>query len=317
MEEIVIQVGPRNGQQTRYQKSSSHHISIGRAFSNDLILSDPYVAAEQLVIRQAEGQWLLQLLDQANPVFLNGKPIKVLQSPIQSGDRVHIGRTQIRIFAADHAVEPVRKLPFSNWFYQSPWRPLIPWIVVAMVALAIIGTDYLQSYLELEWQDMASNCLVGILALSVWSGIWAIVGKVLRHQPQFYLQLTVTGLVYLIAVALEFILGPLDYITNSESLSQVYHWLSALMILTLLIYANISIASNIRKPQHLAFIVSAISLIFLFAIYKLDDDSFHSQPQYSQALAPPMFKWHGDIDKQDYILDLEDVFEQVEEQREE
>ena len=316
MEEIVVQIGPRNGQQTRYQKFGGQSVRIGRSYTSDLIVNDPYIAAEQVHLRRAEGQWYLEVIDQTNPVFINGKPTRLLKTPIKSGDQIHIGRTTITVFSTAHDIEPARKLFFSNWFYRSAWRPFIPWIVLALVALGVGISEYLDSYDEINWEDIVSSALAGVLVLFLWAAVWSIIGRVIRHQPQFYIQLTLTGLVYLLAILIEFILGPMEYLSNSYFLSDVYHWLFALLILSLLLNVNLSVASNIRRPHRVAVVISAATLLFLFGMYKLDEEEFQWQPKYPQSLEPPMLKWRSDSQLDDYVDGYQTLFDQLQKQRE-
>ncbi len=310
-----IQIGPRYGHYAKFVRCKGQIYTIGRAYSNDLVLTDHYVAAEQLRLRESNMEWFLDILDTTNPVLVNGQPVKNSQIKIQSGDKVMIGRTVLRFYANDHQIEETRKLLVTNWLVDGHWRTILPAIMLFLVGLAVAFSEYLQTSTMIKWQDLASEALLGVFLTVCWAAIWSIVGRVLRHQPQFYVQLSVTAGVYLLAIIGEHVFEPLEYMSNSALIGDVISWLFTLFIITLLLKLNLSIATNLHKSTSVAFFVACFSFAFFFGIYELEKEEFEWEPSYSQVLKPPMFKIHSDLSVDDYLNESESLFENLQAER--
>lgn len=313
MDSMIIQVGPKSGQLANTVKCTDLIFNIGRSFKNDLVISDPFLAPNQLRLRKKRNDWYIDVLDNTNPVFVNGKILRQSQVKIQSGDWVTVGRTVLRFFAEDHSVKDTRKLTFSNFYHLNIWQLIIP---IALITLLVSGitvfTEWLQTYTEVDWEQMLSTILYVQLFIVIWAFIWAIVGKFLRHQNQFILQFTVTSLVFFFASIVELIFSPLAYMANSQSLETIINWGLGFLFLTVLLYFNYSIATNLRKPFRLAFIISGLILAFFYGVYYLEYDSYDNRADYMSNLQPPIFKLQGNVSMGDYLTLQEELFELVE-----
>ncbi len=83
--------------------------TIGRSYSNDIILDDPFVSSEHFSIENTGEDFFVVDLSSENGtelshnVFLKGQGAK-----IRSGEEICIGKTRLRILLADHPVEPAK-----------------------------------------------------------------------------------------------------------------------------------------------------------------------------------------------------------------
>ncbi|GLZ29146.1 hypothetical protein Lesp02_13360 [Lentzea sp. NBRC 105346] len=73
-------------------------LTIGRASSNDLVLSDPMVSRHQATARRSGDQWLLCDLGGPNPVLRNGKAMGS-EALVSDGDLLTIGSTDVAVTA--------------------------------------------------------------------------------------------------------------------------------------------------------------------------------------------------------------------------
>ncbi len=313
MDSMIIQVGPKSGQLANTLKCDDVIFNIGRSFKNDLVLSDPFLAPNQLRLRKKRNDWYIDVLDNTNPVFVNGKVLRHSQVKIQSGDWVTVGRTVLRFFADEHAVQETRKLAFSNFYHLSIWQLLFPILLITLAVSGItILAEWLESYSEIDWERMLSTVLYVQFFIVVWAFIWAIVGKLLRHQNQFIIQFTGTSLVFLLASVVEIIFGPISYITNSQTLETILNWSLGFFTMAILLYFNYSIATNLRKPLRAACLMSGAILAFFYGIYYFEYDSYDRRADYMNNLQPPMFKFQSDLSLDDYLSSQEELFELVE-----
>ena len=65
-------------------------ITVGRATTNDVILSDAKASRVHARLAYGESQWTLIDLDSANGTLVNGLPV-VDRVPLQQGDVIRVG----------------------------------------------------------------------------------------------------------------------------------------------------------------------------------------------------------------------------------
>lgn len=306
METLVIQIGLRQGRSSDIHKIQDREMHLGRAFSNDIILTDPYVAAQQLRIYRVgvEGEdlsWNINVLDTGNPVLLNGEAIEGATAEIIPGDIITVGRTHLRVFAEDHKVEPTRQLFISGWL-DKLGRASGP------ILLAFLGVSLLDSVLSYflhningDIEEHALDTLSAMALILAWAGAWAIVGRLLRHQPHFGLHLLTTCLVVALAMFQAPIAMLSEFFTDSESFTEVISALVGAALLAYMLRFNLHFATNIKHTSAIAVIFS-VGLMGITWLYTLDErDEFDYQPSYSQALLPPAVNGSGGISTDEFF----------------
>lgn len=70
--------------------------TIGRAATNTIHISEPFISNEHALIQWREGQWWLEDLDSSNGTFINHEPV---EEPIvlSSGDMIGFGSIEMRL----------------------------------------------------------------------------------------------------------------------------------------------------------------------------------------------------------------------------
>ncbi len=302
---IIIQVGARHGRMAELVKSRSESLFVGRGYNNDIVLNDPYVAAEQIVLRLENGQWLLEVLDYCNPVLVNGVVVTGAPVALNAGDKVMLGRTPLRIFSEDFPVENPRKLLFSHDLLHSAMRPLLAVVALLAACLLDVFSDYQQQLSVFDWKIYASSALVLAFVIICWSGFWGVVGRLLRHQHHFSHQLLVSSTM----VALIFVVYPLGayigYGFDSDITARVLETLLVLLLLTALLRFNLFFATNLKHHTGIAFVISCSAAIFIYVLINFNQEAFSTSPEYSQLLKPPFAKWNSDLSIDQYLQDVE------------
>ena len=70
-------------------------VSIGRLVSNDICLEDPFVSRYHCVIRNEDGQYVIEDLNSTNGTFVNGERIKAYE--LAEGDLIRIGTSRFEV----------------------------------------------------------------------------------------------------------------------------------------------------------------------------------------------------------------------------
>lgn len=312
---LVIQIGLKQGRSAEIHKLEDRELYVGRAYSNDIVLTDPYVAPQQLRIYRLgvdanEVGWYINVLDVTNPVLVNGEPLEAPTATVQPGDTITVGRTQMRLYSDEHPVEPTRKLLVSSWLHKAARSPTIPLVLFGFVCLLDSLCSYWLTNIDGDWQGHALNTVTGITLLLGWACGWAIVGRVLRHQPHFSHQLLVTTMVAaagLLQAPLEVLI---EFLTDNIELRTWVAYAFATVLFAYLLHYNLFFATNIKHTALIAcgFSLSVSLLIFLYSVS--DEDDFEFKPEFSSTLLPPVVNSRSAIELDDYWNDIDKMLSQ-------
>lgn len=304
MEALIIRQDLPHQKAVVVARSEQDDISVGRGFNNTLILSDPFVSPSQLRFSRQQDHWSLEVLDTVNPVTLNGRAIGCGQYRIDSGSRISLGRTQLQVFSASHVLEPTRPLLGSRWLERPVLGLLIPVLVLILVCLLDGAMDYSQVALDHEWQPYLYSALVAGIMMLIWAGIWAFVGRLVRHQSYFGMQLLGTALVFGGLVLAYPLVGYIEYASSSQQLGGWLGYILAFVVFAALIRVNLSLATQVKRPAWVASFVSAGIVGLYVAAVELEDDTYQRIPPYSSVLKPPLASLGQPLQPDEFLLEM-------------
>ncbi len=287
MDQLIIQLGDKPGRMAEFARSSADVLKVGRGFTNDVVITDLYVDSEQIVFFHSADGWMVKVVGTTNPTLLNGDAIDREGSMIRSGDRVTVGRTQLRVYTGDHEVEPTHQMMLSSWLGYGRAHPLFASLMMVFALAAVLFISYQERSTKLVWNPLFLEALYAGLVILFWAGIWALVGRLLRHQPNFTAQLSLTALVTGVATLVTPIGGYVEYAANSLLLGDISTRLIMLLTMTAMFRANLMFATNLKRYTRIAFIASMGMLLISYATMKFGKDEFDYQPEYSAVLKPP------------------------------
>jgi uncharacterized membrane protein YagU involved in acid resistance len=312
MEAIVLQVEARHGRMAEFARSTGGNLSVGRAYDNDLVLTDHHVAPHQLRLFRDGEQWLLEVLDQVNPVLLNKRAVAGSSCAVNAGDEITVGRTRLRVYAIDHVVEPTRKLMVSNLLALENTGPFLPLAVLVGVSLIDLAINYFYSSTNLKWLEQVYAVLFSAVVCVVWAGLWAIAGRILRQQHHFGLQLIVASGFSILMTVLAIAANYIAFYTFDADVEEFFSWVVYGFALLILFRFNFMIATNVQRPMLASFIATALLLAAVYGVYyPWDEEDFEYEPTYSDVLLPPPLVLTPGESAQAYFSDVGDAFREV------
>lgn len=166
-------------------------VRIGRAYDNDVVIDDPYVAPYHLrIARDAAGHLVAEDLNSLNGLFIDRQSARQAQVTLD-GDRViRIGATTLRVRDSRQTVPPERTLLIAARL----------WPRLAAMAVAIVVAYLVDHWLSETTEPKPSRYLAILLVLPLWaigwSGAWAIVSRIFTGQARFdrHLQIGLSGM---------------------------------------------------------------------------------------------------------------------------
>jgi len=181
-----IEVLSRHGEVAARERIDAPEARVGRAFDNDVVVDDPYVAPHHLrIFRGDDGELVAEDLATLNGLYPEHGSRRVERLPLAAGPGMRIGRTTLRVHDGRHAVAPERVL--------APPRAHAAW--AAGLAVALAALILLLGWLGLTTEPTANTVLLPVLifstAIVLWSGLWALFSRVFFGQARFALQLRI------------------------------------------------------------------------------------------------------------------------------
>ncbi len=216
MEAIAfLEILGRDGRVVVRQPVHSFPCRIGRAYDNDLILDDPYVAAHHAALEEVEaGRYAVRDLGSRNGLMLLSRRRRMESAEIGPEDVIRLGHTQLRVRPHDYAVPKELDARRQSWA-RHPAGCLAVWLA----ALAVVGGIYYQGSSE----DVEPFWLVGtLLAVAVgallWSAGWAFATRLVTGQWSYLGHATTAGAALLALLAADELVGGLTFALGAPRL---------------------------------------------------------------------------------------------------
>jgi hypothetical protein len=181
MDEVVwVEILSRHRDVVARHRCLGPELRIGRAYDNDVVIDDPYVAAHHLRVRHDQtGALVAEDLGSANGTFAERGRARLERIVLDGDHPIRIGQTYLRIRASGHAV-PQERVQTS----QVPG-----WLAPAAVAVAVLGLEVLSQWLNETSEAKFYSYLVAALMLAFlvvgWTAIWAVLSRIFSGQAHF------------------------------------------------------------------------------------------------------------------------------------
>lgn len=290
MDALVIGVTTRHARGPDFHKFASTCVRIGRGLHNDLILVDPFLGAEQFCIRREDGALFLDVLDATNPATLNGVRIAGGSAPLAFGDRIAIASLQFTVFSEATPVAPARVLDDAPWPRAERWRPQLA--ALAVVATAVLATlmAVLGAVEDIVWTRLLGDAVMVVVMMLLWAFGWALLGRLLRNQPQFSGQLLATALFTLCSIPLSVAVEYAAYASGLTDWAFAIDAVTGGVLLCALLRLNLRMATSLQRPgvSALAFVATLGLLSWVLQLQARDE--FEPRPADPGVLKPPFAK---------------------------
>ncbi len=293
MDELIIELTGRGRDVVQRFRFAGDTVRLGRAYDNDVILADPFVAPYQARLeRQAEGGWVLIDAGALNPARdARERPMTDL-TPIGSGTVLWLGGTQLRLVAPDHPVEPTRALGRTNGLAQRLDRVAV---ALPLVLLAWFGqglVDYL-GHFHGEAR-FARHAMVGlavvILALG-WSSNWALIGRISGHRrARFWAHLAVASGAVIAFLAVSWISDYVAFWRNSALAADAVEFGGIGLVAGAAVFLAVVVTMGMRLAAAAGWSVAAGAVVIALAVLVkvAAQPDFRPTPSYVDILKPPV-----------------------------
>jgi hypothetical protein len=238
------------GQVVARVRIESLPIHIGRAYSNDMVIDDPYVCPQHLIIeRDQQDHLIARDLNSVNGLYgaTDGKRVASLE--LASGSRFRIGRTLVRYRSVDHPLAPTlidREIDASRLA-----SPYVAAFTGLLVFLLLCLDSFLGTFERVTVAKVVSEPLTTFSMLLIWSGLWSLASRIVVSRLHFFEHATIAGC----AIVSFFTLSALAEWTEFFFPIIPVLWIAGLVgtgiILAALVYNHLRFASTMRRRSRL------------------------------------------------------------------
>jgi hypothetical protein len=285
----VLELLDRHGHVEQRVTLNGNGLRIGRAYDNDLILDDVHVSPHHAVITESGGRWLLRDLNSVNGIRVGATPRRVSELALDGQQMFTLGVSPLRYQPLDAVVPEAVPLRERRHLHRG-----IAWALCAPVAcLAMVGWDaLLDSYEAFGALKLLNAVLIPLVAMLIWAGVWALIGRLLVQRLHFVGHLAVISLGLLFATIFEIVARVAAF---AFSFDGAVPWLLAAGMcatFVLILYGHLRLVSRIRPRSALAAaIVFGMLLAGAMQIKQLVYlQQFSARPRFTLTLAPPALR---------------------------
>ena len=307
MAEVIFETLSRGHRQ--HHKISHFPATVGRAFDNDIIISDLSVSAHHVEISQDENGYNLRNISKENGTVLDKQKMGALATAIELPTSIKMGDLEARILSRDTPIEPTRVKQQAKGLFRILNNPI--W--VSCLFLLTLTLTFWDRYQSIPYEKNSLFYLNQLLpTLFIILGITLVIAGVSRlstHRWEILSALSIASLFFLIPLVFDFIGHFLNYLFTSDTPGNIFKNIAHFLVLpALLMFYMIRVHLTPWLPAMGAALLVSSPISAYYINDAMDQLSaysgFSAFPPYNQTLSP------FDIRLTDTIS-LDDYFEKV------
>jgi hypothetical protein len=259
--------------------------TIGRAYDNDVVIDDPYVAPHHLrIVRDDAGTLFAEDQGSVNGLYAADAAERQARIPLDGQRVLRIGRTLLRVRPPGFEVAPERPVG----------RVVRVWPAIATLAACVIVLAALTLWLNETRETQASRYFLPVLAVVlvvlVWTTGWSVLSRIFTGSAHFDTHL----LIALCGLLAFFLFDELSdfgaFAFSSRGLAD-YAYVGNWMLFAVLCLVHLRVMGPRRLPVK-AGAVAALAVVAIAAqsVSRSDESSLVGQQSYLANLKPPMFR---------------------------
>lgn len=313
--ELIIEEISRGQKLLHRHKCHKSHISVGRGYQNDIIISDPHVCSEHLFIEYNGDHWVIKDNNSLNGSFINHNKKSVLadEYKINSGDIITIGKSQIRFVFANHSVpESILYSPFER-LIDTLRHPVIFALNILIFSAITAWMFYLNQPKSVNFTHLLVPTITAVMIFSIWPLGVALVSFLTKNDARALSQISISFLFLNLLYINDFIEKYLEFNFSSSILVSELIIIIPLIMTFCLFWFNCHIGFHLSNKRRIIVATCLTVLCFggshLLKLSKQPDFSF--SPHYEATIMTPDFLLKQAITPSKFADDSRKLFTQT------
>ena len=291
MDRLIVEILPPHGPgvDKRYVFEEGK-ATIGRSYSNDIILDDLFVSPKHLSItRNGSGIHVMDLASE-NGTQVNGEmTLQSQATKVVSGIEVCIGKTRLKLVLPDHPVEPAKSMD-TFWALRQYLDKRSVVIVFTLMALGLsIWMSHLGEPTDKFWKVNSFRQIMSfVVAATLYTGIFGLISYIKLRKGYFKRHLFVYSIFSSIWILYEELGSFIFFWVSEYSLLIFVKYTFHFFFLLAMFWASVKMANNfVRWTDTIK--LSAVAIVFVlmtgWSAKEIQFD-FSDDPSYPSHLVP-------------------------------
>lgn len=317
METVVfVEVLDRRGRVRERTRLDSFPATIGRAYTNSVIVDDSHVCPEHVRIAQGDdGALFAEDLGSVNGLYREEGRARLQRIEIGPDTRIRIGHTTLRFRGPAYAVPPALA---EKAAWTGPMKLLQNGYVALALFLLSLGALMLNVFLSTAEEFTPAKVLgelLGLLLLfAVWAGIWSFVNRLVAHRFRFLSHLGLAGVMAVLFLLLKTASEYYAFLFPPGGPGDGRELALSGFVFFLLLFGHLSILSSMSFVKRLtASLLVAVGIFGAVGFREhLESKEFSNRITFSYHLKPLDKKWLHPASTEAFFKELQPMKAEIE-----
>jgi len=294
---VFAEVLDRRGSIRERVRVDSFPVTVGRSYTNALVIEDRFVSEEHLRLSlDSDGSIIVEDLNTLNGTRLSRSGESVGRHRVPAGSEVvlRIGETILRLRGDDFSVGPATS---SRAGFGSFDRYIGKTMMALLVFVIGFGLNVLGFAQEISkkviWSDLTGMALLLLIAFALWTGFWSFLNRLVVHASRFVTHLGIAGIASIAFLMLLIAKEYFEFVFSAWAAAELLALVGFGLIFSLLLYGHLSVMSEFtgRKRMLASVLISAgiVSIILLFNYTNRKE--FSNELRFSSVIKPVGRQW--------------------------
>lgn len=291
MERLIIEQLDQHGKNVKRRCIFENgRATVGRSFSNDMILGDPFVSPRHLFITIHDGKIFVKDLASENGADIGkGEILKDQTVNVASGDPICIGGTKLKLYLGSHPVGPARHLDKLLTIGKNFDR----WPMAIGLSLMALGVTVWAAYMEMPsgkfWDEEFYGVAIGYFSSAFFYTLLAGYIIYLKiNKAYFRRHLAISNIGTLVSVFYEFFNPVIFFWIFHEGLLAFLNRAIYFVIILAMLWASIKLTKEFVNKRDFAGVLTISLTLTLLAAWSQKEiqQEFSAKPSYPAIMAP-------------------------------
>lgn len=315
--EIVVEIIDPTLRSARIEKLDATELHVGRAWKSDILVTDPDVDAEHLLVELTDDadRFTVTDLQSTNGSRHNRKKFEG-RIQVGFGDMIQLGRTRLRIHRLHDPVPVTKQRSFLDNQLAQLHRPLVALILATSAILLQLLDMYLSSSRDLEWHSVLTSLIGMTSGLAVFALILSGLGKLFRNEFVYWPNLGLAASAIILQKLFGVITAWISFNALSDGLDEFISTLIIATILALWLIPSLHLCTPLKPwvRNTITAVIVSITVATNYILPSFRNNSWqHNQPQLVTGSMPASLLLAPRVSPDEYLQLMTRTFERADE----
>lgn len=283
----VLEILDRHGNAAKTEKIGKFPCTVGRAYDNDVIVCDPYLAAHHIRIETEENGFKVIDLGTKNGMYSLSNKTRLGEVVLDQDTVLRIGKTRLRCRSINYTVPPEQKFS-SDGVLRNP-------LLFIFSFMGVLVFSFFQDYLSLsqapDFQQLGAINAMLLGILFVWITMWSITGRLVRGEGLFFRHASIACMGFILYDLVDRFVNLAAFSFSLPTMAK-YSFLLSSVVLGIIVFYHISLFS---RSSITGKIIPTILVMFLLLTSAWVFDRFESEEEDWAAIEQYVELWPNNL----------------------